>query len=116
METTENLFAYGTLRLEEVQLANFGRKLEGVSDALVGYRLVMSGEHRNLEFTDNAEDVVEGMVYKLTPDEMMKADEYEPDGYARVQARSREGLGVWVYLNSARLIGLMEQDLQDFQD
>ena len=98
MEASENLFAYGTLRMEEVQLANFGRRLEGVSDALVGYRLAMSGEHRNLEFTGNAEDLVEGIVYKLTPKELMQADAYEPEGYARVPARSREGLDVWVYV------------------
>jgi hypothetical protein len=98
MEASENLFAYGTLRLEEVQIANFGRKLEGVSDALVGYCLTMNGEHRNLEFTGNAEDVIEGMVYKLTPEEMMKADAYEPEGYARVQVRSRSGVDVWVYM------------------
>ncbi len=97
MEATENLFAYGTLRLEEVQLANFGRRLEGVTDALVGHRLVMSSEHRNLEFTGNAEDVVEGIVYKLTLKELMQADAYEPEGYARAEVRSRGGLDVWVY-------------------
>lgn len=100
MEATENLFAYGTLRMEEVQLANFGRKLEGVSDALVGYRLVMSGEHRNLEFTGNYDDVVEGMVFKIIPEELMQADAYEPEGYARVEVRSRGGLDVWVYMKS----------------
>ena len=32
------LFSYGTLQQEDVQLATFGRRLTGVSDALVGYR------------------------------------------------------------------------------
>jgi hypothetical protein len=35
------LFAYGTLQQEDVQLATFGRRLTGVSDALVGYRQSM---------------------------------------------------------------------------
>src|SRR5271169_3072501 len=35
------LFSYGTLQQEDVQLATFGRRLAGVSDALVGYRQSM---------------------------------------------------------------------------
>jgi hypothetical protein len=35
------LFSYGTLQQEDVQLATFGRRLTGVSDALVGYRQSM---------------------------------------------------------------------------
>ena len=31
------LFSYGTLRLRNVQLALFGRELEGQADALPGY-------------------------------------------------------------------------------
>jgi hypothetical protein len=34
------LFSYGTLQLEEVQRATYGRLLEGEPDVLVGYRLV----------------------------------------------------------------------------
>lgn len=68
----ENLFTYGTLQLEEVQLATFGRKLEGHADALVGYRLAMikicdedfvaksdTADHRNLQFTGNSDDSVD---------------------------------------------------------
>jgi hypothetical protein len=66
------LFSYGTLQTESVQLATFGRKLNGVPDALAGYRLNMiqiddqnfvttSGAdyHRNLEFTGAPSDRVE---------------------------------------------------------
>src|SRR5689334_5312839 len=38
-QPAELLFAYGTLQQEAVQLATFGRRLEGVEDALPGYRL-----------------------------------------------------------------------------
>jgi hypothetical protein len=34
----ERLFSYGTLRLEGVQRASFGRRLAGVEDAMLGYR------------------------------------------------------------------------------
>jgi len=32
------LFSYGSLRQSEVQLAKFGRRLEGRADVLTGYR------------------------------------------------------------------------------
>jgi hypothetical protein len=35
------LFSYGTPQQDNVQLATFGRRLSGVSDALVGYRQSM---------------------------------------------------------------------------
>lgn len=108
---SELLFSYGTLRQEAVQLATFGRKLSGSVDALVGYRLkiiriddhdfiISSGtaDHRNLEFTGNADDVVEGVVFTVTNAELEQADSYEPAGYARQLVELRSGLNVWAYL------------------
>src|ERR1041385_337210 len=93
----EYLFTYGTLQLEEVQLSTFGRKLKGKPDALVGYRLVMmkiqdedfvaksgTADHRNLQFTGNTSDFVEGVVFAVTLEELMQSDAYEPEGYERV--------------------------------
>lgn len=108
----QNLFSYGTLQLEEVQLATFGRKLEGRPDVLIGYRLVRitiededfvtksgSAEHRNLQFTGVESDFVEGTVYSLTREELEKSDAYEPDGYERVLVRLKSGNNTWIYLN-----------------
>jgi hypothetical protein len=79
----QNLFTYGTLQIEEVQLATFGRRLEGHPDALPGYALksieiqdqdfvAKSGTaiHRNLQFTGNPSDFVEGTVYSVTRQEL----------------------------------------------
>jgi len=109
----EYLFTYGTLQLEDVQLSTFGRKLEGRPDALVGYRLVMikiqdedfvaksgTADHRNLQFTGNASDTVEGIVFAVTIEELRQSDAYEPEGYERVQAQCRSGLSAWIYLSS----------------
>jgi hypothetical protein len=38
---TEKLFSYSTLQQEAVQLATFGRKLQGSPDALSGFTLTM---------------------------------------------------------------------------
>ena len=110
----ELLFSYGTLRQSAVQLATFGRELSGSVDALVGYRLkiiriddhdfiVSSGtaDHRNLEFTGNADDVVEGTVFTVTHAELEQADTYEPAGYARQLVQLRSGFNAWVYLAQA---------------
>ena len=94
----ELLFAYGTLQTAAVQLSAFGRRLDGTDDALVGYRLKIiriedqdfvaasgTADHRNLEFTGDPADSVEGTVFKVTPPELEQSDAYEPDGYKRVQ-------------------------------
>ena len=109
----ENLFTYGTLQLEEVQLSTFGRKLEGKPDALVGYRLVMieiqdedfvvksgTADHRNLQFTGDSSDLVEGIVFKVTMEELEQSDAYEPEGYERVLVECKSGLSAWIYLSS----------------
>ncbi|HEV8427457.1 MAG TPA: gamma-glutamylcyclotransferase family protein [Pyrinomonadaceae bacterium] len=110
-QLTENLFSYGTLQSEEVQMATFGRKLEGKRDALTGFRLVMititdqdfvvksgTADHRNLQYTGNSSDSVEGTVLKLTRQELEQADAYEPQGYRRVRAQLKSGGDAWVFV------------------
>ena len=109
----ENLFSYGTLQIEVVQLATFGRRLEGKSDILAGYRLTLipirdqtvvakSGEthYRNIQFTGSATDLIEGTVFTVTEEELEQADVYEEDAdYQRVLVQMKSGLNAWVYLN-----------------
>jgi len=113
---TENLFSYGTLQSEEVQLATFGRRLEGKADRLIGYRITMipisnhqlmatTGEphHRNIQSTGAASDVVEGTVFTVKTQELEQADEYESTAdYERVLVRLESQTNAWVYLHSDR--------------
>lgn len=115
METisiTEKLFSYGTLRYENVQLSTFGRKLQGVEDDLVGYRLekveildphviALSGEsvHSILVHTGDTNDKVSGVVFDITSSELEQADEYEVSDYKRVQVQLRSGTKAWVYVS-----------------
>ncbi|HKR61340.1 MAG TPA: gamma-glutamylcyclotransferase family protein [Pyrinomonadaceae bacterium] len=112
-ESSENLFSYGTLQSESAQVATFGRSLEGKPDVLVGYRLSMikiqqpdfvrlSGaeQHRNLQFTGVASDVVEGTMLKVTKKELEQADAYESGAdYQRVLVELKSGANAWVYLH-----------------
>ena len=104
------LFSYGTLRLPAVQLATFGRLVDGRDDAVPGHRLTWvtitdphvvatSGSDRHPIMVESAEpdDAVEGRVLEITAAELAAADEYEVDDYARVLVRLRSGAQAWVY-------------------
>ena len=112
-ERSEALFSYGTLQREAIQVATFGRKLEGKPDVLTGFRLgqveiqdreaaAVSGEthYRNLEPTGAVSDAVEGTVFLLTTEELERSDEYEADAdYRRIRVELKSGTMAWVYLH-----------------
>ena len=104
------LFSYGTLQLEEVQKATFGRLLKAEQDELVGYEqkmiriedpyvVKMSGKemHSIVKFNGDEESRVSGMVFELTEEELRKADEYETKDYVRISTRLASGKEAWVY-------------------
>ena len=110
-KNSELLFAYGTLQTEAVQLSLFGRRLDGHADALPQYRLIIvriedeafveasgTADHRDLEFSGDPSDLVEGTAFTVTPSELEQADAYEPTGYKRVLVQLRSGLNAWVYV------------------
>jgi predicted secreted Zn-dependent protease len=106
----ERLFSYGTLQLEDVQRATFGRRLVGRADTLAGYRLgsvdiasedvvAISGiaTHPIVHATGNPVDLVAGTVFEVTPDELARADAYEESAYQRVRVTLVSGTRAWVY-------------------
>lgn len=110
---TEKLFSYGTLRYENVQLTNFGRRLEGNPDALPGFALSMieikdpeviatSGEkfHPMITHTGNSADQIEGMVFNISREELEQADRYEVSDYKRISVQLASGVAAWVYINA----------------
>jgi len=107
---SEKLFSYGTLQLESVQLANFGRKLKGSPDVVTGWRLAsiqiddptvvgLSGfaVHKIL-VPGKPDDEVDGVVFEITPEELKAADGYETEAYQRIKVKLRTGLEAWVYV------------------
>jgi len=110
---TEFLFAYGTLQLEAVQMATFGRLLTGAADVLQGYALVplkiedptviaISGKeyHTMARFTGRADDLVSGTVFAVTREEIHSADGYEVAAVKRAAVVLRSGVRAWVYLDA----------------
>ena len=107
----EYLFSYGTLRQQNVQLKNFGRLLDGAEDTLEKFTLKeieITDEvvlevsdkkfHPILSYTGNEKDKVIGTVFKITSDELLKADGYEVDDYKRVEVTLGSGIKSWAYV------------------
>src|SRR5205823_4255943 len=113
-DDTENFFSYGTLQSEAVQLATFGRRLEGTADRLIGYRVIMipisnhklmattgGTHHRNIQITNSASDVVEGIVFLVTKNELERTDAYERIAdFERVLVELASGESAWAYLST----------------
>lgn len=110
-DRTVRLFAYGTLQQREVQLANYGRLLDGTRDMLTGYRLEdltitdpevvqLSGKavHRIARETGDSADRIPGVVFRLTEAELAATDAYEVDVYARVELSLESRTRAWVYV------------------
>ncbi len=110
---TEFLFSYGTLQLEAVQMATFGRALAGVRDVLPGFELTsltiddaqvvaISGksQHTMARFTGRASDVVPGTVFSVTPEEIQNADRYEVAAVRRVAVVLQSGQRAWAYVDA----------------
>ncbi|UWX61359.1 gamma-glutamylcyclotransferase [Chryseobacterium oranimense] len=105
------LFSYGTLQKEEVQIETFGRILRGGKDILAGYKLgrveITDPEvlrksnqqyHPILEFSGNTEDEVEGILFQVTDQEILQADEYEVDDYKRIETVFKSGKVGFIYV------------------
>ena len=107
---TVALFSYGTLRQPEVQIANYGRLLEGEPDMLTSYRLKpveiadpevvrISGKavHSIAVASGGADDRITGLVFMLTEAELAATDAYESGAYSRIQVMLESGRSAWVY-------------------
>lgn len=116
MSETVALFSYGTLQDPEVQLATFGRLVEGDADSLAGYILVdlviddprvvsVSGKdvHTIARHTGNPANSISGTALFLTPDELRSSDDYEVAAYARTEIVLESGRKAFVYVEAESL-------------
>jgi gamma-glutamylcyclotransferase (GGCT)/AIG2-like uncharacterized protein YtfP len=108
------LFSYGTLQQEDVQLATFGRLLQGQRDELLGFEqslvriedprvVATSGKthHANVTFNGSNDSRVTGTVFEISDAELAAADQYEQRaGYKRVAAMFASGKQAWVYVDA----------------
>lgn len=102
----EKLFAYGTLKDKRIQENIFRRILKGVPDSLRGYVIKMIRieeefgvvEYPIITATDNPDDVVNGILYEITPHEVYLADTYEGLHYKRIEVHLESNQNAWAYI------------------
>ena len=110
---SELLFSFSTLQPEAVQLATFGRRLTGSSDALEEFELVSltiedqsvvevseKAHHTMARFTGRASDLISGTVYDPTADGIESADPYEVPAVRRVAVVLKSKRRAWVYVDA----------------
>ena len=111
---TESLFSYGTLQFEPVQIATFGRRIAGTADSLAGFEqsvveledgtaVVPSGRAQFpiIRFSGRDSDIVRGLVFRVTEEDLQRADKYETAAYRRIAVTLRSGARAWVYVDAA---------------
>ena len=106
----ENLFSYGTLQKESVQIELFGRLLHGTKDILVGYTIAVieitdkgflekgEGKFQKTLMPSTEEDSIEGTVFEISQTELLQADKYEPENYHRIKITLKSGKAAWIYV------------------
>lgn len=107
------LFSYGTLQEENVQLATFGRLLDGHDDAMPGFTRTMleitdpevlriSGQrfHPVVSPSGDPAASVPGKVFGITAEELEAADRYEVADYERISVRLASGKQAFVYVKA----------------
>jgi hypothetical protein len=111
------VFSYGSLQDDRVQLAMFGRRLDGRRDELVGFepslvpiapaRLAAfrgKTHHANVVPSGSPDSCVTGTVFEITDDELALADCYEQlDAYHRIAVTLASGAEAWVYVDARSL-------------
>lgn len=115
LPTDQTLFSYGTLQDEAVQIATFGRVLNGTPDILRGYILgTLTITNPGVVGTSGIEThpvirkaktndmgaTVKGTIFKLTAQELHQADIYEESDYDRIRVTLESGTQSWVYVDS----------------
>lgn len=113
-EAFKALFSYGTLQQPEVQLANYGRLLDGEADALLGYELAplliedphvvaISGKPVHMIALRSADPTarIVGTLLFLTEAELETTDAYEDKPYTRVETQLESGRTAFVYVGKS---------------
>lgn len=106
------LFSYGTLQDLKVQMAIFGRALEGRADVLPGHAvspleitdpavIATSGtaHHTTVRETGDPLHQVPGTLFRITPAELAAADAYEVD-CKRTTVRLGSGIEAFIYVSA----------------
>ena len=101
MNNNTLLFSYGSLQQPEVQLSLYKRVLTGNEDLLLGFKLaekLLYNQYPIIIDTKDYTDVISGIVFELTLEELKFTDDYEGEQYRRIQVKLESGREAWCYV------------------
>jgi len=99
---SKNLFVYGTLTTDGTLKKVLGRDVLGIPATLDGYdgsKAITIESESYPAAEKNTECSIQGLLVKITPEELEKLDVYETDAYRRKEVELTNGKKAWVYLN-----------------
>ncbi|MCW2118533.1 gamma-glutamylcyclotransferase family protein [Flavobacterium sp. 7A] len=99
------LFAYGSLQETDVQQTIFGRTLKGDADSLIGYTVTKieieeefgMASYPIITSTEKLQDIIVGLLYEITDDELLQADTYEGVHYKRMEVLLESNQIAWTF-------------------
>ncbi|WP_432221197.1 gamma-glutamylcyclotransferase family protein [Flavobacterium sp. TMP13] len=102
----EQLFSYGTLQSEEIQIQVFNKLLTGTADQLLGYKLkdLKIEEEFGMEDyfvaipSENPQDAIKGVLFDISTEDLDKADLFESKSYKRVEIILKSGTTAWIFI------------------
>ena len=106
------IFSYGTLQMEKVQRALFGRLVAMEDDVLLGYRTVAIEvtEPDPLDYSGlpvhqalvpaEPDAAIPGKILTTDDGDLPAIDAYEGDLYVRVAVTLASGMRAWVYVKA----------------
>jgi hypothetical protein len=102
MDSTEKVFAYGTLRDPNVQQKVIGKKIAGTPDRLEGC-IKSHFEHGDRKthpviLCPIEGHGVDGLTLAVTPEDLQKMDTYQSDIYRRQKVTLKSGVSAWTYV------------------
>ncbi|MET6991230.1 gamma-glutamylcyclotransferase family protein [Sediminicola arcticus] len=103
MKDLIQLFTYGTLQDQDIQLQLFGRVLSGEPDILIRYQLSkkkIMGRYTVIHKTNDPINRLEGIRYSLALQELLDTDTYEGEAYKRILVTLASGKKAWVYVEN----------------
>lgn len=95
------LFSYGSLQQQEVQLSLYKRVLTGNEDQLLGFKLteeLLYDQYPIIIETKDNTDVISGIVFEITLEELKFTDDYEGEQYRRIKVKLESGREAWCYV------------------
>lgn len=107
VDEADPLFSYGAFTQPSVHREVYGRRLVGQLDALPGYRLQLidaADERLGVDRqpaavpTGDADDVVAGLVFEVTPLELAAADDINSADFDRVRVTLASGRSAWAFV------------------